>query len=310
MLKLLRGTSWKIEERQQLSSIIHHGRYRSCGEMRLQWLCLNPRESWIVREVPALRIIDDALWGSVKRRQGEIEAQPRVAAIKASRFWERRRPTHLLTGLLLCGRCGSRLASVGKDYVACSAARKLGTCRQTKSFRRGVLEFAVLDLLRNTLMQPDAVADFIAAYGKELNARRGAETADRSRLQSERAQIARKLNGLYDAVADGLRTAGLKERLEEMEGRLAQLDAALATPPPSPVRLHPNVGETYRKKVTELSVALEDPDIRAPALEAIRGLIERVTVSDDAAGVTLDLEGAITAMIDLAQPLAREVDRS
>ena len=278
--------------------------------MRLQWLCLNPRESWIVREVPALRIIDDALWGSVKRRQGEIEAQPRVAAIKASRFWERRRPTHLLTGLLLCGRCGSRLASVGKDYVACSAARKLGTCRQTKSFRRGVLESAVLDLLRNRLMQPDAVADFIAAYGKELNARRGAETADRSRLQSERAQIARKLNGLYDAVADGLRTAGLKERLEEMEGRLAQLDAALATPPPSPVRLHPNVGETYRKKVTELSVALEDPDIRAPALEAIRGLIERVTVSDDAAGVTLDLEGAITAMIDLAQPLAREVDRS
>ncbi len=271
---------------------------------------LNPRESWIVREVPALRIIDDALWGSVKRRQGEIEAQPRVAAIKASRFWERRRPTHLLTGLLLCGRCGSRLASVGKDYVACSAARKLRTCSQTKSFRRGVLESAVLDLLRNRLMQPDAVAEFIAAYGQELNARRGTETADRSRLQSERARIARKLDGLYDAVGDGLRTAGLKERLEEMEGRLAELDAALATPPPSPVRLHPNIAETYRRKVAELSAALEDADIRAPALEAIRGLIERVTVLDDPTGITLDLEGAITAMIDLAQPLAREVDCS
>ena len=159
-------------------------------------------------------------------------------------------------------------------------------------------------------MQPDAVAEFIAAYGQELNARRGAETADRAQLQSERTQIARKLDGLYDAVAGGLRTAGLKERLEEMEGRLARLDVALATPPPSPVRLHPNIAETYRRKVTELSASLQDPDIRTPALEAIRGLIERITVLDDPAGVTLDLEGAIIAMIDLAQPSAKgEIDR-
>ena len=59
-----------------------------------------------------------------------------------------------------------------------------------------------------------------------------------------------------------------------------------------------------------MSAALVDPDIRTPALEAIRGLIERVTVLDDPAGVTLNLEGAITAMIDLAQPLAmNETDR-
>jgi len=270
---------------------------------------LNPRASWIVKEVPALRIIDDALWNNVKRRQGEIDGQPRVVAIKATRFWERRRPTHLLTGLLACGCCGSRLTSAGKDYVACSAATKLKTCSQTRSFRRGVLETAVLDLLRNRLMQPDAVAEFVAAYSQELNTRRGAQTADRSRLQSERANIQRKLNGLYDAVADGLRTSGLKERLEELEGRLVQLDAALAAPPPSPVRLHPNLAETYRRKVTELSAALEDPEIRTPALEAIRGLIERVTVMEDPEGITLDLEGAITAMIDLAQPL-REVDGS
>ncbi len=41
---------------------------------------MNPRESWIVTEVPALRIIDDALWASVKQRQEEIEAQPAVVA--------------------------------------------------------------------------------------------------------------------------------------------------------------------------------------------------------------------------------------
>lgn len=80
-----------------------------CGVSRI-----NPRESWIVTEVRALRIIDNALWASVKQRQEEIEAQPAVVVIKATRFWERRRPTHLLTGLLARGNCHGGLTSVGK----------------------------------------------------------------------------------------------------------------------------------------------------------------------------------------------------
>ena len=97
-------------------------------------------------------------------------------------------------------------------------------------------------------MQPDAVAEFITAYGQELNARRGTEGADRARRQGERAQIARKLSGLYDAIAEGLRTSGLKDRLEELEAQLAALDEELATPTPSPVRLHPGLAETYHAR--------------------------------------------------------------
>ena len=74
------------------------------------------------------------------------------------------------------------------------------------------------------------------------------------------------------------------------------------------MRLHPNIGQVSPKKLTELSAALKDPDIRVPAIDAIRSLIEQVIVSDGAAGVTLALKGAITAMIDLPQPLVGEVD--
>ncbi len=127
----------------------------------------------------------------------------------------------------------------------------------------------------------DARERHLNLNGEELNARRGSESADRSRLQNERTQVARKLDRLYDVIAEGLRTLGLKERLEEMEGRVAELDAILSEPPPSPVRLHPNLADTYRRKVTELSTDLEDPEIRTPALEAIRYLIEQVTVFQD-----------------------------
>ena len=36
---------------------------------------INPREEWIVTEVPELRIVDDELWQAVKDRQKELTAQ-------------------------------------------------------------------------------------------------------------------------------------------------------------------------------------------------------------------------------------------
>lgn len=133
------------------------------------------------------------------------------------------------------------------------------------------------------------------------NTRSGAVSADRARQQAERTTIARKLEGLYDAIAEGLRTPGLKSKLEDLEARLAELDKALSAPAPSAVRLHPNLSEVYRRKVTELAVTLSDPDIRTKALETIRGLIASVTVRATADGITLELEGALSAMVGFAQ---------
>ncbi|MEY8838343.1 recombinase family protein [Cribrihabitans sp. XS_ASV171] len=262
---------------------------------------INDASEWIVTEVPELRIVGDALWDAVKARQGEINATPAVQGIKRSRFWEKRRKTHLLTGLAFCGTCGGPLASVCRDYLACSAARKLGTCSHRQSVRRSVLEEAVLHLLRTRLMRPEAVAAFVKSYSEAANAGAGEAVAARSRLKAERDTAARKLDGLYDAIAEGLRTAGLKAKLGELEGKIADLDAKLSEPAPSPVRLNPNLSELYRKKVSELAETLADPEIRTQALEIVRGLIERVSVRHDEEGVTIELDGALTAMIGLAQ---------
>nr|WP_240497769.1 recombinase family protein [Thioclava sp. F34-6] len=266
----------------------------------------NPPEEWIIKDVPKLRIIDDNLWEAAKRRQGEIDAEPRVQAIRASRFWEKKRKVHLLTGLLRCGCCGGGFAAVGKDYLACSAARKLGTCTQSRSFKRGELEALVLDLLRERLMQPTAVAAFFAAYGKEVNAGRSEETAKRARLEAELAQLTRRLEGLYEAISDGLRTAGLMAKLEDLEARKISVEGELAAPQPSPVRLHPGLSEIYRRKVTDLAQTLSDPAIRMAALETIRGLINSVTIHVTGEKVRVELEGAITALIGLAQPEAAQ----
>lgn len=265
---------------------------------------LNPQEKWITTDVPDMRIVDDALWARVKQRQGEIDATPRVQAIRATRFWEKTRAKHLLTGLLRCGCCGGGFASVGKDYLACAAARKQGTCTQNRSFRRGHLEDTVLTLLRQRLMRPEAVAAFIASVGREMNAGRAEESAERARLEAEQGKLIRRVDGLYEAIADGLRTTGLKAKLEELEAQRETIDAKLAEPKPSPVRLHPQLSEIYRRKVEELSETLTDPEIRPMALDTIRGLIEAVTVHETESGIQIELDGAITALVGLAQPEA------
>ncbi|EAU44712.1 hypothetical protein [Salipiger bermudensis] len=109
---------------------------------------------------------------------------------------------------------------------------------------------------------------------------------------------------LYDAIADGLRTAGLLQKLQALEDEKAELERKLEAPAPSAVRFHPKLAELYRSKVSELSEALKDETIRAPALDLLRSLIDRVVVHHDAGtkGITLELEGALSAMIAQAQP--------
>jgi len=183
-----------------------------------------------------------------------------------------------------------------------SASLLLRQAVAVHSFKRRELEEVILDLLRRRLMQPEAVAQFIKEYANEANAGRASQDAERQRIDNQRGQIARRLDGLYDAIADGLRTPGLKEKLENMEAQAAELDARLSAAAPSRVRLHPNLGEVYRRKVAALAETLNDTAIRTSALENIRSLISSVTIREVDGRTTIELEGAITAMIAVAQP--------
>jgi site-specific DNA recombinase len=261
----------------------------------------NDPADWITTDIPALRIVSEDLWQRAKVRQSELDASPAVQGIKASRFWERRRPEHLLTGLVYCDCCGGQMAAVGRDYLACSAARKLDTCRARKGIRRSTLERVVLDLLKTRLMQPEAVASFIRELATLSNSHGATATQERSRLEAEKSTLKRKMEGLYDAIADGLRTPGLLDKLTSLEGRLAEIEGTLTRPAPPPLRYNPNLAELYRKRVAELAISLADPAIAAPARDVIRGLIEHVSIRWEDSKPVVILDGALTALVGLAQ---------
>ena len=96
----------------------------------------------------------------------------------------------------------------------------------------------------------------------------------RGELQRELESIERKMAGVLQAIEDGMCSAALKQRMQGLESRRAELAAALAERPTSTVTLHPNLSELYRRKVAELETGLNDESIKAEAAEIMRSLID------------------------------------
>jgi len=248
---------------------------------------INPPEAWIVTEVPELRIIDDALWQAAKSRQQflAIEHATVIAGVRAAHAARAanplnatHRPRSLLSGLLVCGCCGGPYALRGQDRYGCSAHIMNGSCANSRTILRTALEERVLIGLKERLMAPEIAAEAIRAYVEEtnrLNRTRGsASEVDRVELD----KVRRSIKEIVTLIEDGAGSRALLTRLQQLEAREDELTARLAEMPPALPDLHPNIAGIYAAKVARLAEALEHPDERDEAAEAIRGLIEKITL--------------------------------
>ena len=235
---------------------------------------MNPPERWIREEVPELRIVDQATWEQVQARLGVIRQASGADRPDRRKFWEKRRPQYVLTGKVFCGCCGGGMAAIGRDYLACRTARRQGACGNARSIRRDALEAVILSSLRDRLMQPEHVAIFVEEFTTEWNRLQAERSAEHAARYRELEAVNRKLDGLIDAIADGLKSPGLQNKLHELEARQATLRAELERTPVSSVpRLHPNLAEIYRERVVRLHEALRNGSDAPAILERVRGLL-------------------------------------
>ncbi|MEJ0094982.1 MAG: zinc ribbon domain-containing protein [Methylocella sp.] len=166
--------------------------------------------------------MDDDLWNRVQTRLGAIRTSGPVVKARATEFWTRRRPRHLLTGKAVCGVCGGAAAPIGKDYIACSAARRQGTCVNRASVRRSEIDSWIIDALQRQLLALDLVEEFVRAFNKEINQGRRDRDTRREALAREQKDLERRIDNLLDAVASG-----------DLRGPTVQtkLDASIQQPP-------------------------------------------------------------------------------
>jgi hypothetical protein len=114
------------------------------------------------------------------------------------------------------------------------------------------------------------------------------------------------LNAKIDNLAANMLTAVVSptvtHMLAEREQEKAQLEKDLTNTRQQPLAVlpHPALLRLFEDKVTGIRAALADPAVRGEAAEAVRSLIERVTIHIRDTGVEAEVEGALSTLVGFA----------
>ncbi|OIQ68718.1 hypothetical protein GALL_496870 [mine drainage metagenome] len=162
--------------------------------------------------------------------------------------------------------------------------------------------------LRDHLLHPDLIAEFVAEYQREYNRLMRGEQAARADAVREHAQVTRKIDQMVEAICDGFYNPSMKEKMATLEARKAELDAQLQLNTETPLRLHPGLSAVYRAKVADLTAALNEPGVRMEATELLRGLLTEIRLIPEDDGLAIELVGALASIMalgDVGQQKAR-----
>lgn len=257
---------------------------------------LNPEAEWMRKEVPELRIVADDLWTAAKSRQQQTRhTMKTTGALGAAK-----RPQYLFSGLTKCGICGAGFIMSGKNRLGCFGARDQGRCDNHLTIRRDEVEARVLRALRERLLQQNLFEEFCDEFTREMNRLRMEHRASLSAAEREIERIEVRRKKLVASIMDGVPTGEVRDELKANAVRREELKARLAAADAPPPLLHPDMAQLYRQKVTTLAQALEHPETRTEASDALRGLIDVIVLTPDEGALRIDLRGNLAAMLGAA----------
>jgi site-specific DNA recombinase len=279
----------------------------------------NPREAWIVSPAPKLRIVSPEIWQAAQaklaagsRLVGQSAGNSSAASQESGdnlgkRLSSARRPVWPLSGLVRCGVCQGPLTVVGANgRLGCGNHVERGTCDNPRTLLRDAITTRVLVGLKERLLAPELVEEFVRTYVEEINAANRQRGHRQAGLSQERGKLERQARNLLELIKDGHGSPSMVEELRSLEARKNAVEAEIAVagaPEAIPV-LHPNLPCRYRRKVEALETALTDPGTTTVAAEALRELVDAVLVYPGAkrGEVTMELRGDLAAFLHLDAP--------
>jgi len=232
-----------------------------------------PPDKWVIQDAPDLRIVPQELWEAVKTRQ-------RQRSRKRARGASVPRTPRLLSGLLLCGRCGARYVLRGSRTYGCSARQNRGEvvcdCRATVNAAEA--EQAILDLLEPLFCDETVLARLENAVRKRLaqaRRQRARLKTGEQQLQSQLREAEAEINRLVQWIAKGKLVEDLEDQVAAAEARRdhlrQELARARAPEPPTGIDVLP---AAVRKIVSDLRAMLE-----AGRVEDLKRILSRLVTS-------------------------------
>ena len=153
--------------------------------------------------------------------------------------------------------------------------------------------------------------DQISLQPTQARARKGSEptphgaarepVVSKARGRTDRHADQKRLNLLVD---DEVAVDGGKAEIKALDARRKELQVQLGSADEAPPLLHPEMAALYRQKVTTLAHALEAAETRT---EALRGLIDAITLIPDEWVLRIELRGNLAAMLGATVPKQKVV---
>jgi hypothetical protein len=181
-----------------------------------------------------------------------------------------------------------------------------GLCNNKRTIGLQWVESQIIQGIEAHFASPDLIAEYVREYHREWTKLRDSADRRRSELSRSLAGIKRDTKLAVDALLHNPTSRSIQERLAELEKERDKAEARLADVAPPPIfEFHPNMADSYRKKVQDLRAALAacDEEDRADATAAIRELVEKVTIipSDPYKPVELKIHGRLATLLEASR---------
>jgi site-specific DNA recombinase len=201
----------------------HYRTNRKTGKRRCE---PRPKEEWVEKICPELRIVTDETWLAVRAR---FEKNTRIGYRRGGI-----RNAYLLSGLLRCEICGGRYVIVGGGLkndptYGCSTnwSRGKTVCSNNARVRKSELETRILGDLRVRLLRPDALKQIIEETNAKIKARLPHRPELLLELHASRETVQKMIDNLVSAIERGTFSDELLSRLRVKEGERKALDVQI-----------------------------------------------------------------------------------
>ena len=193
-----------------------------------------PESAWIVHEDESLRIVPQKLWDKAQERFEQVSKT--WPGGKGKRGFQEQHggrvryyPTHLLSGLMTCAKCGAAIAQVsgkGGGYYGCLGATKRA-CDNRLLVRRKLAERVLLSAVQNRLCSADNLQYVLRRVEEEIHELER-DLPDTIKLkQAEQDNEQRRVQNFVEFVAEGRGSRALGEALAASECRVDELRGEL-----------------------------------------------------------------------------------
>ena len=257
---------------------------------------VNPESEWQRTAVPDLAIVDRESWDAVRERK---------SARQDWAFNKQVRSKRLLSGLVRCGQCQGNYIIISPDKWGCANARRAGTCSNRRTIRTAALEERVMGGLRAELLSPERVSLAVKVYHDHRQRLDKEAAAANAANRKRAAELESHITHLVDAIATGAGSVPeIVQRLQHARAERDQIAHSLEEFEAGRViTLHPQIAAAYRAAVEQLTGTIaSNEEVRREAHSAIRALVDRIilTPRENQDGVDIDIEGRLSAVLDLA----------